>query len=84
MGGHLLEQAVAEIAGGGEHDGDGEPDPVQVHVECVELDLPANEEVVYDRKHEQDSDTICGSKVRMERHEEREQGTHSTRTCTPT
>jgi hypothetical protein len=80
LAGAVLEQTVAEVAGSSEHDVDGK----SVHVECVQLESLVDGGVFHDREHERDSDTICGSKVIMERHEERKRGTHRTRTCTPT
>jgi hypothetical protein len=57
----VLKQAVAEVARAGEDDGDGEPDLERVHVVGVELELPADHEVVHDREHERHRNTVCAS-----------------------
>ena len=56
----VLEQGEADVAGAVEDDGAGEPDLETVHVEAVDGELEAQQDVVHDRDRYAGRDTVCG------------------------
>ena len=56
----VLEEREADVTRAGEHDRAGEPDLETVHVEAVDGELEAQQDVVHDRDRYAGRDTVCG------------------------